>query len=178
MTDDTPQEKDVEFYTPRWLMQQIENAMGGMAELDPFAAAEDSSRKTAAWMVRKPNDGFQMDWTFYSGGTKWVWLNPPYRPLPLIASSERFARLRRAALLVPAATSTRYGQTALAGSHYVWFPDKRIVFDRPHGKKSDSPRFNSMLCFRGVTEERLIQAGFQVNGTILKGGLRVRLPSK
>jgi phage N-6-adenine-methyltransferase len=67
------QQGNDEYGTPRWLIRQLTEAIGGRFALDPAAGAEPTP--IAEECYTKVEDGLSQDWTGVDGP---IYLNPPY----------------------------------------------------------------------------------------------------
>ena len=141
-----------EWYTPREIVEAARRCMGGI-DLDPASSLEAQKNVCADRFFTIETDGLSQPWAGR------IWMNPPYER-KLVDSfvtklvSER--AVEQAVVLVNNATETDWGQTLLAASHAVCFPEKRIRFLSPDGERG-SPLQGQMICGLGTKASEFIK---------------------
>lgn len=142
-------DRGVEYGTPRWFLDPIEDAVGGF-DLDPCSGAEDAPHAAETYTIE--DDGLSQQWF----GT--VWCNPPF--------SDKKDWLRKAVqehndghtdltlVLLPVDTSTGWFHDLVVGANAVWFKEGRLSFD---GSDNWTPNFGIMLAVYGDAPDELLE---------------------
>lgn len=144
VTDDS-----AEWYTPRWLVDQLADEFGEF-DLDPCATAE--SAKAPAWYTRQDN-GLALPW--YGR----CWMNPPYGygvTGQWVAKARREVDAGHADLVVallPARTDAQWFTGGKRAASLVRYWPGRISFERPGGGivEGNAPRGNVVMVFGTLT---------------------------
>lgn len=110
---DNRYQKEVERYTPTWLLQRVE-AFLGSGYLDPCPESDGHAPDV---------NGLEIRWT----GN--VWVNPPYRPIAPWITKAMTEPVNELLLLVPAYTETRWFRPLF--EHPMCFIHGRLRFRRP-----------------------------------------------
>ena len=106
-------QKEVERYTPDWLLQRVANFLGA-DYFDPCPAGEGKAPSV---------NGLEIAWHGR------VWCNPPYRPIAPWITKAMTEPVDELLLLVPAYTETRWFRPLFA--HHMCFIHGRLRFRRP-----------------------------------------------
>lgn len=136
--DDEDDGPDDEWYTPRWLFEQLDLVF----DVD-VCAPEDQSRRTAPAhrYYTEADDGLAQPWTGL------IWCNPPYStPAPWI---HRWADHDNGLILTHFSVTSRRMPELWAAAHRIRF-FAGMWFDRPDGS-IEKPYYGLQLAARGAT---------------------------
>lgn len=144
----------VDFYTPRYIWERAERAMGGI-DLDPSSPGWNVN---AARHITKEEDGLNQIWQGR------VWLNPPfgndvYIWFEKLRDEYQSGRVPAAVVLWKSATETRAWQTLISYACRVCFPHQRINFIAKNKNNGKGATFSPALFYAGNDPE-VFEAAF------------------
>lgn len=143
-----------EWYTPPEYIEAARKCMGGI-DLDPASCeiANRTVRATAYYTIE--DDGLSKEWFGR------VWLNPPYSRDLVRKFSEKLVsslpHIEAACVLVNNATDTGWLQTMGKTCNGVCFPNGRIKFLTPTGRRG-SPLQGQVILYFGDKKQRFAEA--------------------
>lgn len=115
---DRPQGYSDEWYTPPALVKAL-----GVFDLDPCAGPMKHAKRN--WTER----GLERKWTGR------VWCNPPFSdPAPWV---KKMTLHNNGIMLISANMKTAWTREAIKHASAALFPDKKIMFTKAHGNKSE-----------------------------------------
>jgi phage N-6-adenine-methyltransferase len=140
--------------TPKNLIRTLQNAIGGLFDLDPAAGAEEC--KISEKRFTKEDNGLAQDW---GESHDTVWLNPPYSDLETwlkkVISEINRPDQRSPSLilcLLPSNTSTQWFQNLVTQSSYLCFIEGRLSFTNT----DQSSPFANILAVYGSPSDSLL----------------------
>lgn len=154
--------KSVEWYTPRWIVREMEHRFGQF-QLDPAACSAEVA--VAPKFYTPAEDGLLHPWAPYR-----VFLNPPYGDGVIGQWMDKaWVESRHGALvvcLVPAYTGSRWWHDLVIGKAEVRYIEGRVVFDSSLHKgrrngRHDVPFDSALVIYHppGSSFERRAQSG-------------------
>lgn len=150
----TSQKGNDERGTPIAFIRKLQDAIGGLFDLDPCSGAEP--QPIAHTRFTKEDNGLAQDWTGYET----VYVNPPYSDLKTwLQKVEREASRATAdapeliMCLLPGNTSTKWFQNYATKAEYLCLIEGRLTF---HGTDRNAP-FASILVVFGEPDDDVLE---------------------
>ena len=152
-----------EFYTPKHIIEAVEDVMGGI-DLDPCSNSRTNPNVPARYIYTKKDNGLQYTWHDR------VFMNPPYgyaitEWIDKLKFDYEAGNISEAIALCPASTGSEWFHTMK--EYPCCFLRNKLTFLRPAGFKVREAKWPTSIFYFGRNEKRFIRI-FSSFGNIYK----------